>query len=207
MLVGRIPPRYVLAMARGTGWVGRVAKGVRNRVRVGQRVWRGRLTRVLLSPVASLGANLQLGRDVDLEIYGTLRVGKDCVLSDGAHLCVAPGAVLELGDHVFIGRGTVVVAQQHIHIGSHSLIAEHATIRDQDHHLEAAERRQETQAITAPVHLGDDVWVGAGARILKGCRLGDGAVVAANAVVKSDVAAHTVVGGVPARVLRKLQGG
>ncbi|MCX6501594.1 MAG: DapH/DapD/GlmU-related protein [Microbacterium sp.] len=55
------------------------------------------------------------------------------------------------------------------------------------------------------ISIGEGVWVGSGAIILPGITIGDGAVVAAGAVVTRDVDPHTLVGGVPARVLRNLQ--
>lgn len=57
---------------------------------------------------------------------------------------------------------------------------------------------------TAPIHVGDRVWIGAGVTILPGIRIGNDAVVAAGAVVTKDVAERTLVGGVPAKLIRSL---
>ena len=64
--------------------------------------------------------------------------------------------------------------------------------------------RRDGSQFSAPVHLGDDVWVGAGAVILPGVTVGAGSVVAAGAVVTAHVPPMVVVGGVPARVLREV---
>ena len=56
----------------------------------------------------------------------------------------------------------------------------------------------------APIHIGKNVWIGANATVLAGVTIGDGAVVAAGAVVRKDVEPNTIVGGVPAKVIKKI---
>ena len=71
-----------------------------------------------------------------------------------------------------------------------------------NHDMDPA-RRQDLEP--APIRLGDDVWIGANATVLPGVAIGDGAVVAAGAVVTRDVPPMTVVGGVPARVIKQIE--
>lgn len=136
--------------------------------------------------------------------------------SHGARLFLAPycrlgrGVVFEtsedgqirIGAHAIINTGCHIVSYAGIDIGDNVLIGEYASIRDANHGTELGEliRNQEHQS--APISIGDDVWIGRGAVILKGVTIGPGAVVAANSVVTRDVAAMAIVGGIPARLLR-----
>ncbi len=143
-----------------------------------------------------------VGPAVDLQIYGVLRLGRNVTLSAGCLLSVGPGAELEIGDRCFIGRNTVIVATESIRLGHHVDVAEHCTIRDSDHDR-TAEGRAQGVAIREPVELGPGCWLGAGVRVLRGSRLGPGVVAAANAVVRGTFEGGTLIGGVPARVLRR----
>jgi galactoside O-acetyltransferase len=145
-----------------------------------------------------------MGQNVDLVLYGELVLGQNVMLSDGCALQVSPGARLILGDRVFVGRQSVIRADELVEIGSDTIIAEHCTIRDQNHHLVPEERMREEATITSPVRLAEKVWIGAGVRVLKGAQIGEGAMVAANAVVKGVIPARVVAGGIPARVLRSI---
>ena len=115
---------------------------------------------------------------------------------------------LVIGDDVFIGHGCSLTAAQSIRIGDHALIAGHVQIQDIDGHpLDAAKRRAHEptpyEAI-APVSIGDDVWIGTGAVILKGVVIGDRSVVGARAVVTKPVPPDVVVAGNPAKIVRRL---
>jgi acetyltransferase-like isoleucine patch superfamily enzyme len=165
---------------------------------------RGAATRMLMPGVIGGGRGLCVGRTVALMVYGELQLGEGVMLSDGCCLQVGPGARLVLGDHVFVGRHSVVAAAEMIEIGSGTLVAEHCTIRDQNHQLEPEARSREVNAMTEPVRVAPRVWIGAGVRVLKGANIGEGAIIAANAVVTRDIPARVIAGGIPARVLRSI---
>lgn len=86
-----------------------------------------------------------------------------------------------------------------INIGDGVIISEGVTIRDSDGHDILDGKHEKAQ----PINIGNHVWIGLNATILKGVTIGDGAIIAAGAVVVHDVPAKTMVGGVPAKVLRE----
>lgn len=132
---------------------------------------------------------------------GRIELGSDCCLSRGVEI-VAQDGVVSIGAGVFIGPWSTISAKNVVSIGDNCLIAERVTIRDQDHDVHGPVGIPMAQSgfRIAPVHIGNDVWIGAGAVILHGVSIGCGAVVAANAVVNRNVPPYAIVGGVPARL-------
>ena len=108
---------------------------------------------------------------------------------------------IELGDNVFVGEWSTIAAKQRVVLGADTLVAERVTVRDQDHKIHGVGDVPLAKSgfQISPVLIGSDVWLAAGAVVLEGVHIGDGAVVAANAVVDRSVAARSVVGGIPAR--------
>ena len=127
------------------------------------------------------------------------------------------GGNIVIGEWCYIGEGTRIWSQSSVSIGSYVLIAHLVDIHDTNSHpIDWRERRLDTKAIlsgdyrtptqtvSAPVIIEDDVWIGFKATVMKGVRIGRGAIVSAGAVVTKDVDSWTVVGGNPARVIAKL---
>ena len=111
------------------------------------------------------------------------------------------GKNITIGRNVFINPGCKFQDQGGITIDEGALIGHGVVLATLDHDF-APEKRQ--QLHPAPIHIGKRVWIGANAVVTKGVTIGDNAVVAAGAVVTQDVPADTIVGGVPAKVIRKL---
>lgn len=111
------------------------------------------------------------------------------------------GKNIHVGHGVFINAGCNFQDQGGIFIGDRSLIGHQVVLATLNHDLDPARRGD---LHPAPIHIGTDVWVGSHATVLAGVTIGDGAVVAAGAVVTHDVPARTVVGGVPAKVIRSI---
>ena len=129
----------------------------------------------------------------------------------------AHGGKITIGKLCYIGEGTRVWSGAHISIGDHVLIAHNVSIFDNlTHPIDWQERRDHFGAIATtghpvdidlgdrPVEIGDDVWIGAHALVLRGVKIGDRAIVAAGAVVTRDVPADTIVAGNPAKPVRQL---
>jgi len=158
---------------------GKVALQMANRVSRGRgcRAGYGLRLRSVMGGRIELGDQVTFDRWVDLFSHNAvLRVGSDC----------------------HIGKGSVIAAREAITIGEGSQIAEYVTIRDQDHRVIPDVPFAQSGFDTAPIRIGSNVWIGAGAVVTKGVTIGDGAVIGAGAVVTRDVAAGARVGGVPA---------
>jgi len=119
-------------------------------------------------------------------------------------------ARLVIGPNTHVNYRTLISVAREVRIGANCLIAGGVQIFDNNSHpTDPLARRGNgpmTAADVAPVIIGDDVWIGTGSIILKGVHIGDGAIVAAGSVVVRDVPPYTVVGGNPARVIKRLPG-
>jgi acetyltransferase-like isoleucine patch superfamily enzyme len=141
-----------------------------------------------------------------------LRTGRDVTLVRAA-LSTDEDGVIEIGDGTYVA-GAVLVAARRIVVGARCLLAGGVTIADSDFHpLGPAERLADTVALSpvgdrarrpsvaaSPIVIEDDVWIGWNATVLKGVRIGAGAVVEPGSVVTRDVPAGARVAGNPARV-------
>jgi acetyltransferase-like isoleucine patch superfamily enzyme len=115
---------------------------------------------------------------------------------------------LIVGDDTFIGHACSINAARSVRIGRHCLIAGSVRLADFDGHPIDADRRRGKEPTPPegirPIVIGDDVWIGSSALILKGVTVGDRSIVAAGAVVTRDVPSDVVVAGNPARVVKHL---
>lgn len=116
-------------------------------------------------------------------------------------------ATISIGDDSGVSS-CVIAAKNSVTIGCRVLIGAGVKIMDTDFHLiEPYDRRynrQRKEIPTSPVTIGDDVWLGAGAMILKGVTIGNGSIIAAGAIVTSDIPPGVIAGGTPARVIKHI---
>ena len=126
----------------------------------------------------------------------------------GEKINIQPGARMyplcniSIGDNSGIGQGAFIVAFDLVEIGDNVMTGPQLMIYTTNHGTECSKPMIQQPVRSAPVKIGNDVWIGARVTILSGVTIGEGAVVAAGAVVTRNVAPYTVVGGVPARKIR-----
>lgn len=188
---------------------------------------------VLYRLILKMDGFAAIENNVRLRFANYIRLGSGSYLDYGTYLHACPNGI-EIGRGTIVMHGAVLhvynfrgMPQSGIKIGNDSLVGEYSIIRGQggvqigdrvytspftqiiavNHVFDAPDRPFVEQGITAEgIVIEDDVWLGAGAVITDGVRVGKGAVVAAGAVVTQDVPPHTVVGGVPAKPIRKIDG-
>ena len=142
------------------------------------------------------GAVLQIGKQARIEIGRWSWLGHGCKLR-------AHEGVISVGAKTVLGQECTISAYQHVSIGRECVIADRVMLIDFDHGMVEVDRPIRLQGIyKRDVRVGNNVWIGYGACILRGVTVGDNAVIGTNAVVTRDVPENAVVAGVPARVIR-----
>jgi acetyltransferase-like isoleucine patch superfamily enzyme len=167
------------------------------RRRVGLVVTRGLHRRVRFGSRCDVRRNSQF-----LVARGTtVRFGSGCVLDRGFTL--ENRGRIDVGDRTVFGHHCTLAAQESIDIGRQCLIGEMVSIRDHDHRFTSPDLPIIDQGRTsAPVRIGDNVWIGAKTSVGKGVSIGANSIVGAHSVVTADLPANCVAVGVPARVIR-----
>ena len=154
--------------------------------------------RLVLDGIAFIGPGcaIQIGKAGRIELGRWSWIGHDCKLR-------AHEGVISIGAKTVIGQECTISAFQHVSIGRECVIADRTMFIDFDHGMVEVERPIRLQGIyKRDVRVGNNVWIGYGACVLRGVTVGDNAVIGTNAVVTRDVPANAVVGGVPARLIR-----
>ena len=147
----------------------------------------------------SMGAQWKIRKDVHIELSakGCLSIGDGWVTRSRVSILVEKGR-LSIGEAVFCNHDVSITCMEQIQIGDGCKIGDRVVIVDHDHDY----RKNLEIFTTAPVHIGDRVWIGAGAVITKGVTIGAGSVIGANSVVTGDVPPGCVAAGVPARIIK-----
>src|SRR5262245_19298375 len=148
---------------------------------------------------------------------GRIRLGRH-VLVEGDLLVHDYGGRIEIGEYSYVGTNTRVFSGELVKIGRYVLIAHNVTITDTNaHELSALERAQfflrtevhrrsflKTSIKTAPIEIGDHAWLNFDVGVLRGVKIGEGAIIGACSLVTKDVPPYTLAVGNPARVIREL---
>jgi maltose O-acetyltransferase len=149
-------------------------------------------------------ATIRLRGRVFVENHGRIELGERVRIEARTvpvELACWRGATISVGEGTFLNYGVSLSAHRGVTIGKNCLIGNYVVVMDSDYH-DLNDRTRPGEA--APIVIEDDVWLGTRATILKGVRIGRGAVVGAGAVVTEDIPPRTLAFGVPARVVRQL---
>jgi acetyltransferase-like isoleucine patch superfamily enzyme len=140
--------------------------------------------------IPQTGGYLAIRKGGKCSVEGSFAVHSGCMLTilEGAHLSLGSG---------YLNSGAKISCSQYIRIGHGVAIADDVVIQDSDFHNLSGARGQ-----TLPIEIGDRVWIGRGAIILKGTTIGAGAVIGAMSVITKDVPAGMLVAGNPAKAIR-----
>lgn len=139
---------------------------------------------------------------MDTPPYRKFSLGDYSVVESFSCINNAVGDVL-IGDHTRIGLHNTIIGP--VKIGDNVNLAQGITVTALNHNFNDPSKRIDEQGVsTSAVNIGNDIWIGANAVILPGVSIGNHSVVAAGAVVTKDVPAHTLVAGVPAKVIKEI---
>ena len=129
--------------------------------------------------------------------YSKIVIEDNFVIHSGAHVIITENALINLGSG-YINRNCKIRCFNKIEIGKDVAISENVTIWDSDvHQINCNDNIK-----SAPIKIGDHVWIGTNTTILKGVKIGNGAVIAAGSLVNKDIPNNCLAAGVPAKVIR-----
>lgn len=129
-------------------------------------------------------------------------IGEDCYIEPPFHANFGGGHV-HFGKNIYANFNLTLVDDTHIYVGNYTMFGPNVTVATAGHPILPELRRQGYQ-YNAPVHIGENCWIGAGALIMPGITIGDHTVIGAGSVVTKDIPSGVVAVGVPCRVLREI---
>lgn len=116
----------------------------------------------------------------------TLHIGEKFRARHHVELNVRDRAVVDIGRDVFLNSGCIITARERVVIGDNTIFGPNVVVYDNDHKIQNG-KVLDNEFETAPIEIGSNVWIGAGAVILKGTRIGDNCVIGAGSIVKGNV--------------------
>ena len=152
------------------------------------------------------GRDLYFGTGCRIGTPGNISVGDDLICSGDDFLFADDGGRLSLGNSVGMNYRVSIDAScgGEIIIGDHVMIGPNVVMRSSNHRYDDLKKPRQLQGhVPGVIRIEDDVWIGANAVILSGVTIRRGAIIAAGAVVTKDVDSYAIVGGVPARLIKK----
>ncbi len=164
---------------------------------------------LLRNRCTSVGKNLKCDGDIPLvEGSGDIILGDNVFIGNKCAWFISPNIKknpqLIIGNNTSINFRSIISVEEMVKIGSNCMIAEESKLYDNNSHGIYYKNRKMTANDIAPIIIEDHVWIGMNSIILKGVHIGKGAVVAAGSIVTKDVPPLTIVGGNPAKVIKRI---
>jgi acetyltransferase-like isoleucine patch superfamily enzyme len=171
---------------------------------------RGRGVRLCNVPKIKWGRFVRIGQSCKLVAMGTgeIRLGHRVSIGDNSYLIISttpmlPGAFIHIDDQVGIGEFAYLGGAGGLHIGRGCIIGQYLSCHPENHIYDNVDEEIRLQGVTRRgIVIGPNCWIGSKVTILDGVTIGEGCVIAAGAVVNKDIPAYSVIGGVPAKIIK-----
>ena len=150
-----------------------------------------------------LGPRVWLDKNVEfMRFPKNISLKKEAVVKEGARICACNHqAKISIGERTTVGYHTFIFASEGISVGNDCLIAPFVYLVDSNHQIAKSQNINTQPNETAPIIIGNDVWIASNCTILKGVHIAHGAVIAANSVVNKNVGKNEIWGGSPAKLI------
>jgi acetyltransferase-like isoleucine patch superfamily enzyme len=135
---------------------------------------------------------------IHLKSQSSLILQNNSMIGSGSTINLEEGATLSIGENTYFSSHTILAASSNITIGKRGMFSWNVNIFDDDGH------NYDQQSSCSPITIGDNVWCGCNVTILKGVTIGDNSIIASGAVVTKSFPNNSVIGGVPAKLIREI---
>ncbi len=169
----------------------------------------------LLSTCHNISGKAKMVQPCQLNGYGSIVFGKDVVIGYEPSPFLYSGygyiearhqkAKIVIGDNVVINNNIVLISEREgIFIGKNVLIGTQCEIYDSDFHALTSKSRRDGEAVSASVHIGENVFIGSNVKILKGVSIGENSIIGNGSVVTKSIPENVIASGIPAKVMKMI---
>ena len=131
--------------------------------------------------------------EISMDRGARLKIGKNFKMRDGAKIRVRKGALCVIGDNSSVNSNNMIACRERIEIGNDVMLSPNVQIYDHDHDFRVTGGVKENRYNTAPVKIGNNVWIGANTVILRGTEIGDNCIIGAGCIVKGKYQNNAVI--------------